>query len=94
MIMDHFTTVLEPSGSSSIEPQYTTALLLDPTGLGYHLDSKLVAELSAPLPKRKTPLAFLPSRPPSRSFPPRHPGVVLWVNGPPGIYHGGFKRPC
>ena len=43
------------------DPPITTALLLDPTGPGYRLDSKLVAELSAPLPKRFSSfLRFLP----------------------------------
>ena len=42
------------------DPPITTALLLDPTVHGYRLDSKLVAELSAPLPKtRFPPLLFL-----------------------------------
>ena len=35
-----------------VDPSLTTALILDPTGPGYRLDSKLVAELSAPLPKK------------------------------------------
>ena len=43
-----------------VDPTITTALLLDPTGPGYRLDSKLVAELSAPLPKKVASLPFLP----------------------------------
>ena len=35
-----------------VDPSLTTALILDPTGPGYRLDSKLVAELSAPLPTK------------------------------------------
>ena len=40
----------EGGHSPSVDPPITTALILDPTGPGYRLDSKLVAELSAPLP--------------------------------------------
>ena len=40
------------------DPTITTALLLYPTGPGYRLDSKLVAELSAPLPKKVATLPF------------------------------------
>ena len=38
----------------------TTALLLDPTGPGYRLDSKLVAELTAPLPKKAASFPSFP----------------------------------
>ena len=43
-----------------VDPSLTTALILDPTGPGYRLDSKLVAELSAPLPAKTF---FLPRFP-------------------------------
>ena len=59
--MDYHYTIPGPDGpgsmgegghSPSVDPPITTALILDPTGPGYRLDSKLVAELSAPLPKK------------------------------------------
>ena len=62
MITDHNHLIPESADPGSMageahnltdEPPITTALLLDPTGPGYRLDSKLVAELTAPLPKTK-----------------------------------------
>ena len=66
--MDYHYTIPGPAGPGSMrgggghDPAsnptlLTTALILDPTGPGYRLDSKLVAELSAPLPKK--PFSFL-----------------------------------
>ena len=46
--------------SPDVDTTITTALLLDPTGPGYRLDSKLVAELSAPLPKKVFPFPLFP----------------------------------
>ena len=46
--------------SPAVDPSLTTALILDPTGPGYRLDSKLVAELSAPLPKKAASFPSLP----------------------------------
>ena len=68
--MDYHYTIPGPDGpgstddgghSPAVDPTLTTALILDPTGPGYRLDSNLVAELSAPLPKKTFSfLRFLP----------------------------------
>ena len=47
--------------SPAVDPTITTALILDPTGPGYRLDSKLVAELSAPLPTKNFSFPRFPS---------------------------------
>ena len=69
MITDHHYTIpgsADPGStddgghSPDVDTTITTALLLDPTGPGYRLDSKLVAELTAPLPKKVVPLPLFP----------------------------------